>query len=464
MKYLVPSKRTMLVLALAAITLLTVGVVYAGVLTEDDKLAASDGAADDQFGISLAMDGTTVVVGAWGDDDLGIRTGSAYVFKCVALNCTQVSKLTPTDAIENHQFGYAVAVSGATALVGAQGDMDGGISTGAAYVFDLSTCAATCNETAKLTASDPTDYAAFGVSVALDGSTGLVGASGAEGFAGAGYVFDLATCGAACNEEAKLTASDGEPNDFLGYPLALDGATAVLSAFGDDDLGLGAGAAYVFDLATCGAACNETIKLTASDGAADDRFGNDVDVEGSMVLVGADLDDDAGSSSGSAYLFDLTTCGASCNEVSKLIASDAATIDQFGVSVALSGPTAVVGAINDDLDGSAYVFTLPTCGATCDENVKLGASDAGPGDLFGWSVAASGEAAVVSAPGWDLSTMLGVGQAYYFEDVKVPPTSVTLTGLEGDNSPSTILWLLPLLTVVAAGAWLGFRRRARLVG
>src|SRR5690606_23772005 len=129
---------------------------------------------------------------------------------------------------------------------------------------------------------------------------------------GSAYVFDLASCGAACTETAKLTASDAAEGDFFGYSVAVSGSLAVVGAYLDDDGGSNSGAAYVFDLASCGAACTETAKLTASDAAENDWFGWSVAVSGSLAVVGAFGDDDGGSDSGSAYAFDLASCGAAC--------------------------------------------------------------------------------------------------------------------------------------------------------
>jgi hypothetical protein len=402
-------------------------------VTEDDKIVAADAAAFDQFGHSVAISGTTIVVGVKMDDDAGDSSGSAYVFDCSSFPCIQTSKLTASDAAALDQFGQSVAISGTTAVVGAALDDDAGAASGSAYYFDLSTCGIACNETGKLTASDAAPTDTFGGSVSVSGTIAVVGAAlddDAGSQSGSAYYFNLSTCGAACNETGKLTASDATSFDRFGQSVSVSGTIALVGAWQDND----SGSAYYFNLSTCGGACNETGKLTASDAATDDLFGESVAVSGTTAIIGARFDDDGGDASGSAYYFDLLSCGAACNEVGKLTASDAAALDSFGFSVAISGTTAVVGATsNDDLGdlnraGAAYDFNLSTCGAACNETRKLTASDATDGDDFGWSVAVSETTAVVGATKDDDAGDRS-GSAYIFELAVVDPDT------DGDGIP-----------------------------
>jgi len=136
------------------------------------------------------------------------------------------------------------------------------------------------------------------------------------------------------DQETKLTASDAAVFDVFGISVSISGNTALVGASGDDDRGFRTGSAYLFDITTG----NQLAKLTASDATADDRFGKSVAISGNTALVGVSGDDDAGRSSGSAYLFDVTTG----NQLAKLTASDAAANDAFGISVSISGNTALV--------------------------------------------------------------------------------------------------------------------------
>jgi hypothetical protein len=174
-------------------------------------------------------------------------------------------------------------------------------------------------------------------------------------------------------ELAKLIASDAAANDQLGISVAVSGDTAVVGAFWDDHAGGGdAGSAYVFVRA--GGVWTEQAKLTASDAAAEERFGGSVAVSGDTVVVGAFWSSHVGWTAGSAYVF--VRAGGVWTEQAQLTASDAAGSDLFGYSIAVSGDTAVVGARFDDHAGgtdagSAYVFLVGTdsdCDGVLDAN------------------------------------------------------------------------------------------------
>ena len=149
----------------------------------------------------------------------------------------------------------------------------------------------------------------FSVTVAVSGDTAVVGADfdddkGSD--AGSAYVF--ARSGTTWTQQAKLLASDGAAGDQFGVSVSVSGDTAVVGALRDDDKGSDAGSAYVF--ARSGATWTQQAKLVASDGAAGDLLGNWVAVSGGTAVVGAVLDDDKGTESGSAYVFDLDLPGA----------------------------------------------------------------------------------------------------------------------------------------------------------
>jgi len=214
------------------------------------------------------------------------------------------------------------------------------------------------------------------------------------------------------HEDAKLLASDGADFDLFGYSVAISGDTVVVGAHYDTDQGVRTGSAYVFERPARGwsGTLSQTAKLVASDGASWDLFGNSVAISGDTVIVGAHEDDDEGSDSGSAYVFEKPADGWSgtLNEDAKLLASDGAGVDLFGYSVAISGNTVVVGAHGDDdqgsSSGSAYVFERSGGGwsGILNEDAKLLASDGEYYDLFGFSVAASGVTVVVGA--WETTT------------------------------------------------------------
>ena len=355
--------------------------------TEDLKLLASDGVAEDYFGYSVAIDGSTALVGSSYDDDNGNASGSVYVYDVTTGQ--ELFKLTASDASAGQRFGYSVALSGSTALIGAIGD---GTDPGDAYLFDVTSG----QELFKLTASDAEDQDLFGISVAISGNRAVVGSyldDDLGSASGAAYVFDVTTG----QELLKLTASDGSENDLFGLSVAMSGNTALIGSPFSDGVGADSGSAYLFNISTG----QELLKLTASDAEASDLFGHNVTITSAGAVVGAFREGVAGS----AYLFDNTG-----QETFKLTPSDGAIGDEFGCSVALYQNVVVIGAFGDDDNGSntgsAYVFNAST-GA---EVVKLTASDPDAEDWFGVDVAINETAIVVGAP----TDFAGVGASYVY--------------------------------------------------
>ncbi len=205
--------------------------------------------------------------------------------------------------------------------------------------------------------------------------------------------------GAVWSEQQKLEASDASADDFFGDSVAISGETVVVGAHGDDGAaGFDQGSAYVF--VRSGGVWSEQQKLEASDAAALDSFGWSVAISGETIVVGAPFDDGAaGENQGSAYVF--VRSGGVWSEQQKLEASDAAYFNIFGTSVAISGETVVVGAVESGsqgtFQGSAYVFVRTD--GVWSEQQRLKPSDAEDSAVFGHSVAISGETVVVGAPG-----------------------------------------------------------------
>ena len=297
---------------------------------------------------------------------------------------TEQAKLTASDATAYDELGGSVAVSGETAVVGAPLDDDVTADSGSAYVFVRS--GGTWSQQAKLTASDPASDDGFGHSVTLSGDTIVVGApSDDDGGINSGSTYVFVRSGTSWSQQAKLTASDPAGDDWFGNSVTLSGDTAVVGAPLDDDVAADSGSAYVF--VRSGTSWSQQAKLTASDAGGHWAYlGWSVALSGDTAVVGAIADD-------SAYVF--VRSGGSWSQQVKLTASDAAASDWFGHSVAISGDTAIVGAYGDDDSGSAYVFVRS--GASWSQQAKLTASDAATGDEFGWSVALSGDTAIIGA-------------------------------------------------------------------
>ncbi len=347
-----------------------------GIWTEVAKLTAPDGQTGDRFGVSVGISGDTAIVGAHRDDDQGTDAGAAYVFQRAGGIWFLLDKFTVSDGQRDNLFGLSVAISGDTVVVGAPYDDDLGASSGSAYVFERVGNAWT--QVAKLTAADGQEGDVFGLSVAISGDTTIVGAYREDDRApnaGSAYVFERV--GNAWTQVAKLTAADGQGGDLFGVSVGISGDTAIVGSYGDDDLGTDAGTAYIFE--RIDGVWTQIRKLTASDGEAGDGFGVSVAIDGESAVVGAHQDDDQSPNSGSAYVFKRTN--DAWVEVAKRFARDGQVGDAFASSVAISASRAVIGALGDDNlgsdSGSVYFMHNPAsaCCADIDENGVLDAND-----------------------------------------------------------------------------------------
>ena len=400
------------------------------VALQQASLTATGGVAGDSFGYSVAIDGDTAVVGAYNATMVGTTAGdgAAYVFTRTGTTWTPQQTLTASDAAAGDQFGVSVAISGDTVLVGAgHATVGGNAGAGAAYVFTRT--GTTWTQQQKLTASDAAAGDQFGHAVALDGDTALVGANfklvGTYAHAGVAYVFTRT--GTTWTPQQELTADDAAAMDMFGTSVALDGDTALVGAeFKLVGTYTHAGAAYVFTRS--GAVWTQQQALTAgSDAAAGDLFGSSVALSGDTALVGAAKKTVNGSSiAGAAYVF--TSSGTTWTQQAKLTASDAGANDQFGQAVALDGDTALVGAPGKTVGGSggvgaAYVFTRS--GTAWTQQWRMVASDGAASDSFGTSVALSEGTALAGAyKATTVSGTAGPGAAYV--DLLKPAPAPTL--------------------------------------
>jgi len=400
------SGRAVLLLEAILVSLALLAAPCLGQQFENDKLLPADGVQRDYFGISVALSGDRALIGAYGDDENDLNAGSAYVFAYDSISGTwhEEAKLVASDGAKDAHLGFSPALFGDRALIGAYGDDDNGYSSGSAYVFAYDGISRTWHEEAKLVASDGDEFDRFGYSVALHGTRAIASAihdddNGAE--SGAVYVFAYDSISGTWHEEAKLLASDGAPEDYFGRSVALVGDRALVGASGDDDNGNDSGSVYLFEYDSVSGAWHEEAKLLASDGAPEDYFGDSVALFGTRALIGAEGDDDNGHYSGSAYIFAYDSVSGTWHEEAKLLASHGAISDYFGNSVALSETSALIGAPGDDQNGyqtgSAYVFRYDAKSETWREEAWLRSSDVEMLDEFGTSVAVSGSNALVGA-------------------------------------------------------------------
>lgn len=252
-------------------------------------------------------------------------------------------------------------------------------------------------QVAKLWSSDGQG----GTSVAAEGNTVLLGYSSADAVvtnAGAVYVFDSSTG----QEVRKLVAIDGAQFDFFGWSVAIAGNTIVVGAPGDDDNGSLSGSAYLFNRATG----QPTFKLVPVDGGPGHTFGVSVATNGTLVVVGAQ-----GTTTGAVYVYNVATG----QPIYTLHAADGEALDHFGYDVAISGNTAVIGAAGDDDDGedsgSAYLFDV----VTGQQLAKLLPTDGSARANFGRTVAIGGGRALVGR--WSFDPAVVTSGAYLFDAV-----------------------------------------------
>jgi len=381
------------------------------------ELTASDGAGGDYLGRSVSLDGDTAVVGAAGSDVGGESQGAAYVFVRSGDTWTQQVKLVAPDGAPGDEFGFAAAISGDTIVVGARfAAIDGIDGHGAAYVFVRS--GDTWTEQAKLSADDGAAYDEAGFSVAIDGDTVLVGAPFANASQGKAYAFTRT--GTDWAYQATFVADDGAASDRFGLALAVDGDIAIA---GSPSAQIGAngyqGAAYVF--ARSADTWSLKTKLTASDGAAFDEFGVSVALDAGTAVVGAHYADVVFSGQGAAYAF--FGDGDTWSEQGKLVSDDAFFGDEFGFSVAVAGDTAAVGALFADAggtenEGEAYIFSR--AGGVWSEAAKLFPDTATMGGEFGIGVAVQGDTAIVGAESAPVDGEFR-GAAYVFSSASATP-------------------------------------------
>jgi hypothetical protein len=354
-----------------------------------DELKGSDTVGNDQFGTSVAISGTSAVVSGCNHAS---AAGRAYVFTKSAKGWKQTAELEGSDTVTGDEFGGSVAVSGTNVVVGAS---DHAYFAGRAYVFTKTVTG--WKQTAELESSD-TVADGFGESVAVSGTTVVVGAVYHANEAGRAYVFTKTATG--WKQAAELEGSDTEAGDDFGYSAAVSGTTVLVGAGGHANE---AGRAYVFTKTVTG--WKQTAELKGVDTVAGDWFGESVAISGSLAIVGAGND---ASAAGRAYVFTKTATG--WKQAAELKGSDTEAGDDFGGSVAVSGTTAIVGASGHaGAAGRAYVFTKTATGWT--QAAEVDGSDTVAGDWFGESVAISSSLAIVGAG----NHASAAGRAYMFE-------------------------------------------------
>ena len=381
-------------------------------------LHASYPATFDEFGSSISISGNYAIAGAQFADPGGRSSaGAAYIFERTSTSWVQRAILIPPDSTASDYFGRSVSISGDYAIVGASGADPNGISrAGAAYIFKRS--GSYWYQEAKLVASDRAASDQFGDSVSISSTRAVIGAPSEDpsGVNGAGSAYIFVRSGTTWSQQAKLVASDKDVYDQFGYSVSISGDYVIVGAFREDPSGVtNAGSAYIF--VRSGTTWSQQAKLVASDKAASDQFGRRVSISGGFAIIGAPSADPNGiSSAGAAYVF--VRSGTTWSQQAKLVASDKAASDTFGLSVAISSTGyTIVGATGADPNGisgagAAYIFKRS--GSYWYQEAKLISPNISSHDYFGTSVSIDGDRAVASAPLEYVNSIRG-GGGYVFK-------------------------------------------------
>lgn len=488
-----------------ALLVLGAATAHAASFVQEAYIKPSNTQWIDNFGHSVAIDGDTAIVGSTGEDssatgvngngaDNSVSTsGAAYIFVRDGSGVwTQQAYLKASDPTSNAQFGWSVAISGDTAVVGAlAGDAQ---QTGVAYVF-VRDGSGNWSQQGRLTASNAQFDDQFGFSVSISGDTVVVGAnredSAATGINGSGANNSLSEAGAAYvfvrdgsgnwSEQAYLKASNTGNLDNFGISVSISGDTAVVGASSEDSNATGvngnqadnsitaAGAAYVFVRDGSGNWTQQAYLKPPVVASNFENFGVAVSISGDTLVVGAvsedsgasgingDASDNSVSGSGAGYVFVRDGSG-NWSQQAYLKASNPDSNDNFGETISISGDRIVVGAksesssatgINGDQSdnsasaaGAAYVFERD--GTTWSQTAYVKASNAESGDLFGLGVAVSDDLVLVGARRED-SAVTGIngdesdnsyswaGAAYAFASIPTYSVGGSVSGLVGSG-------------------------------
>jgi hypothetical protein len=382
---------------------------------QTQKITAFDGAAGENFGFAMSLDGDTVAVGAVDDDPHGAGSGSVYVYVLDGTGSWSLEqKLTAGDGGVEDTFGVSVALSDDRLIVGAYQDDDLGLDSGSAYVFVRD--GDTWTQEAKLNADDGNFGDQFGFSVALHGDTAVVGAPHDDHFgggdAGSAYVF-VRDAGGAWTQESKLVAADFSSNDLGGHSVAISGDTAVMSAFQDDDNGTSSGSAYVFARSVQDPTVwHQVKKLRASDADHGDMFARALAMDGDTLVVGAPFEDL--QNFGQIYIFERN--GGSWTEQARMRAASPTPGHWLGSKVDIHGDRVIAGGAGGGPESAViFVRAMRTDGTIAwSQHAEFVSDDLAAWDLFGKSVAIGGDRALVGAF-WDDDNGPDSGSVYAFD-------------------------------------------------
>ena len=391
-------------------------------ITQQAQIQASDADGYDDFGnaISITPDGSTVIVGAHRNDTGGTNNGAAYIFTLSGTSWSQQAQIQASDAESMDHFGYGVDISedGNTAIVGSWNEDTTASNAGSAYIFTRS--GTSWSQQAKIQHSGASQYDNFGNSVSItnDGNMAIIGARGYTDQVNSispGCAFIFTRSGTSWSQQAQLLPSNPTSDDEFGWSVSIsksDGNTAIVGSPKEDTGESNAGSAYIYTRS--GTSWSQQAQIQASDRQSNDNFGNATSIsdDGNTAIIGSPYEDSGAANTGAAYIF--TRSGTTWSQQAKIQASDLPGGGQFGISVDIlgDGDTVAVGAQNAN-NGAGYAYIFTRSGSSWTQQIKIQASNAGPSDQFGCSIAISESSVVVGAYSED-TTADESGSAYIF--------------------------------------------------
>jgi len=389
-------------------------------------------ASSDIFGNSVAISGDYAIVGARLDDTGAKNTGSAYIYVRSGTTWSLQSTLNNPTTVAGDEFGHSVAISGDYAIVGAYLDDTGANASGSAYIYVRN--GTTWSLQATLNNPTPAAYDQFGWSVAISGDYAIVGAirdNTGATEAGSGYIY--VRSGTTWSLQTTLNNPTPADSEVFGYSVAISGDYVIMGAYNGDG-----GIAYIY--VRSGTTWSLQTTLNNPTPAAVDEFGVSVAISGDYAIVGAYGDDTGATDVGSAYIY--ARSGTTWSLQSTLNNPTPVAYDRFGYSVAISGDYAIIGAHNDDTGsgdaGSAYIYVRS--GTTWSLQATLNNPTPVANDWFGYSVAISGDYATVGASQDDTGATY-TGSAYIYG--VSPPNKIVLNPLPSLAEHKTIVRVKP---------------------
>lgn len=412
----------------------------------DTRWFANDPATNNRLGESVDMKGDWGIAGSNQTNAVGQQIGTAYLLYRDP-NTGEWSKalqLFPDNTSVGDQFfGSKVAMGNGFCAVASPLDDENGINSGAIYIY-------------KYNGNNPADWTLFqkivgvnaneqiGSSLDFSNEMLLIGAilnSDNAPEAGAAYLYTQVPAGTGnWNLVKKLSTNDDEFGDHFGYDVAVSGSYAIVSANGDDEKGVNAGAAFVFRKDEGGLNNWGLIqKVMAPDGEDDDNFGVSVDLDGVWAVVGANKDDDKGQESGSAYVLyqNHGNVQNSWGVHGKLRDFNGHKGAHYGYSVSINGDFLAVGSrwkkVSHSRAGAVFVYSWENGGWI--EFSLLTDPENAYNDNLGSSIALDDKRLMVGVPGEDLVQKNDCGAVLVFDAV-CGENRPTVTGRFDTDQPT----------------------------